>query len=75
MEGGGTGIGAYRFMLEQNLGKTMLEFQVKILFLLTQLTMLEFQVTILFLLTQTINYARIPGFLPFLLTQLTMLEF
>jgi hypothetical protein len=23
----GTGIGAYRFMLEQNLGKTMLEFQ------------------------------------------------
>jgi len=26
-ETGGTGIGAYRFMLEQNLGKTMLEFQ------------------------------------------------
>ena len=23
----GTGIGAYRFMLQQNLGKTMLEFQ------------------------------------------------
>ena len=29
MEGGGSGVGAYRFMLEQNLGKTMLEFQVK----------------------------------------------
>ena len=27
MENGGTGVGAYRFMLEQNLGKTMLEFQ------------------------------------------------
>lgn len=27
LEGGGSGVGAYRFMLEQNLGKTMLEFQ------------------------------------------------
>lgn len=27
LETGGTGIGAYRYMLEQNIGKTMLEFQ------------------------------------------------
>ena len=29
-DGLGSGVGAYRFMLEQNLGKTMLEFQVKL---------------------------------------------